>query len=96
MAAADIDRLVGAPDTIHDSIADLFRVGGEANVTADMAAAVAGTDALVDLTPVCRISMLGCSFDWAPLFQFWLFVQGEAVPRGLPFVCTIVKCSDVR
>ena len=52
MAAADIGRLVGAPDTIHDAIADLFGFGGKANVTADMASAMAGADALVDLTPV--------------------------------------------
>ena len=52
MAAADIDRLVGAPDTIHDAIADLFGFGGKANVTAHMASAVAGADALVDEAPV--------------------------------------------
>ena len=44
--------LVGAPDAVRDAVADLFRVGGEADISCDVAAAVAGADTLVDEAPV--------------------------------------------
>ena len=46
--AADFECLVGAPDAVLDAVADLLRVGGEADVAGDVAAAMAGADALVD------------------------------------------------
>ena len=50
--------LVGAPDAVRDAVADLFRVGGEADISCDVAAAVAGADALVDEAPVGQFGWL--------------------------------------
>ena len=51
-AGAGLGCLVCAPDAVLDAVADLFRVGGEADVAGDVAAAVAGADALVDAASV--------------------------------------------
>ena len=50
--STEAERLVGAPDAVLDAIANLIRVGGEADVAGDVTSAVAGANALVDETPV--------------------------------------------
>ena len=50
--STEAERLVGAPDAVLDAIANLIRVGGEADVAGDVTSAVAGANALVDEAPV--------------------------------------------
>ena len=51
-SCTEAERLVGAPDAVLDAIANLIRVGGEADVAGDVTSAVAGANALVDEAPV--------------------------------------------